>query len=146
MGQPALYRFLSTVAAISATDASLAMSPVPTPIVFFDEGSARLNKEASDILDVTFPRAHPPAFDRICIIDNTDLSEARFTPDLSVRRALAVADALVKRGYIGGAFELAGVGASRPLTMGQSDAKSIRANRYVMVTAPCSAWGLERQP
>lgn len=100
-------------------------------LVFFDSGSARLNRVAVKVLDALDPPERFKGFDRVDIIGHTDRTGSAVNNlRLSLRRAETVRNALVARGAPEALFIVRGIGETDPLVP-TADGVAEPQNRFV---------------
>lgn len=106
---------------------------VDNALVFFDSGSAQLNRETIRVLDASDPVRWFEGIDRVDIIGHADRAgSAADNLGLSLRRAEAVRDALIARGASESLFVVRGVGEDDPLVP-TADGIAEPQNRFVEI-------------
>lgn len=111
------------------------VAPTPTQyLVFFDWDSAKLTSAARDIIRSAADNARRANIVSFELVGHADRSgPADYNQRLSVRRANAIADALVEMGYSKGNIALTGRGESDPLVQTGDNVREPQ-NRRVLLT------------
>jgi outer membrane protein OmpA-like peptidoglycan-associated protein len=103
------------------------------PLILFDTGSVRLSEQAEALLDWTITWLRQADAERVSVGGNADrVGSAAANQRLSRRRAEAVRDALVRRGFPADRIEVRDFGETRPL-IETADGVAERQNRYAIV-------------
>ena len=105
--------------------------------VYFAEAEARLTTAALQAIGLTATQLQPCEIKRVRVIGLADASGATAdNMDLSQRRAVAVAEALVAAGWPTPAFELEAVGAEGAVTAQGTNEPMRRRTEVVVEAAP----------
>ena len=122
---------------VTSSPCSAAPPPTTCPItvyVNFDFDSATIRPESEQVIVDLYTNLTAEGGPAIGIVGHTSTegSEA-YNLDLSTRRAVAIADALVEQGYDEDAISATGAGESMPLLSPDDDETSRELNRRVVV-------------
>lgn len=124
----------------SATASCSAPPPEPpscgdTVHILFDVDSAEIRRDSERVLDDLFAGLGSATASSITIIGHTSTEgDEAYNQDLSERRAAAIVEALVERGFDAGVITSAGRGETEPLVTPELDEAARSLNRRVEVS------------